>query len=240
MKQERKKTKKWPLGLAALILGWNACGKGMSDHDIRTKIVKLQGNGYQCSGEQVTARSGQNYILSAGHCHNLADKNGSVEVITEDRRSIQRKIIAEDKFSDLLLIEGLPNLKGLQVAKYDRANQEVVTYTHGRGMDTYTTRGNLVQYQSIDILHGEIHSPEDLKYCSSMPKLSVQQSWFSQVCVMRVTETVTTAHVVPGSSGGAVLNADAELVGVVSAGDQDGSFGYLVTLYDIQRFLYSY
>lgn len=227
--------------LSVALICWGACGHGqLSDRDIRSKVVKLQGNGYQCSGEQVKAPSGASYILSAGHCGKLADKDGSIEVIMENKKSLRRKIVAEDKFSDLLLIEGLPSVEGLTVARRDAPQEEVITYTHGRGYDTYTTRGVLIQYQLVDVYIGDILTPEDEADCNSMPKYRVIQSWFSKMCVMSVTETVTNAMIDHGSSGGAVLDNNSDLVGVVSAGDNEGHFGFLVPLYEIKRFLSGY
>lgn len=222
--------------LSIMSLGFGG-GSSKSDQWLKDRVVKLRGNGMLCSGEQIQAPSGQTYILSAAHCHKLA-VNESIEVETEDRKTLQRKVIAEDKFSDLLLIEGLPNKTGLKIADKDYKHQKVRTFTHGGGMDTYETRGELIQYISIPVMIGEIITDEDLQACESMPKYKVREWWLGRMCIMDVLETATTAMIVPGSSGGMVVDDDGGLVGVVSAGG-DG-FGYLVTLKDIQRFLSAY
>lgn len=242
MNKNRKKLVK-KLGMsvvAGLLLAVMTLGMGSgrkSDQWLKDRVVKLKGNGMLCSGEQVQAPSGTTYILSAAHCNKLA-VNGSIEVETEDKKVIQRKIIAEDKFSDLLLLEGLPNKDGLKIAKRDYRNEHIRTFTHGAGMDTYRTDGDLVQYVRINIMLEEIWSEESLHACESMPKYHVESVWIAKICVIDVIETATTAMIVPGSSGGMVVDDEGDLVGVVSAGG--GGFGYLVTLSDIHRFMSGY
>lgn len=207
-----------------------------SDSSIRSRIVMLKSERGSCSAEQIQTPSGKDLIISAAHCLPLA-KNGMVEVVSEDGTKLMRKIIAEDPQSDLLLIEGMPNLKGLKIAPHSHKHQHVRTFTHGSGYDTYKTEGVLVQNAKIQIGISEVSSPEDEAACRKMPKNDVLQSLFGSICIINVEEMASTAKVVPGSSGGAVLNDAGELVGVVSATDNSGSFSYFVRLIDIQAFL---
>lgn len=206
-----------------------------SDNEIRSKVVKLTSKQGSCSGQQVVGASGMDYILTAGHCKPL-EVNGSIMVTTEDGRSLYRRIIVEDEESDLLLLEGVPNMPGLAIAPVSFPKQPVRTFTHGRGFDTYRTEGALIQNYQISVPVSEAEN------CPKMPKYRVVEynTMFGplEVCALSVIETVTTAMIVPGSSGGAVVNSDGELVGVVSAGD--GVFGYLVSLSDIKKFLHNY
>ena len=204
-----------------------------------SRTVKLLGNGRFCSGEQVQAPSGESYILTAAHCRPLADKDGVVDVIKEDGTHIPRKVVLEDKASDLLLLEGLPGIRGLEIAKHVYPHQHVRTYTHGRAYNTYKTEGVIIQDQQVDILIRPIQSLEDQQMCESMPKYKVKDvdSFFGPVkgCFMEVSETLTTAFITHGSSGGMVVDDDGRLVGVVSAGDD--LYGCLVQLDDIKAFL---
>lgn len=208
----------------------------ISESEIKENVVKLTGARGLCSGEQVIAASGKTYILTAAHCKGLAT-DGSILVHTEDGRHLNRRIIMEDDRSDLLLLEGVPGLSGLSIASsLDRWEHER-TYTHGRGFDTYRTDGmNVQDKQQVAFILGEPST------CLNMPKYRIVEmgSFFGitfQVCIMEMNESVTTAKIVPGSSGGPVVNDSGQLVGVASAGDNDGAFGYLVRLQDIQLFL---
>jgi len=55
---------------------------------------------------------------------------------------------------------------------------------------------------------------------------------------MSTKQLVSTARIIPGSSGGPLLNSANELVGIASA--TDGEISSFVALSDIQHFLKSF
>src|SRR5882724_5880489 len=75
--------------------------KHRSEEWVIQRSVMLFGASGQCSGEQMRAPSGIDYILSAGHCHDIADESGNIWVKTEKGRILSRRVIAEDPLSDL-------------------------------------------------------------------------------------------------------------------------------------------
>lgn len=222
------------------IAGFNAWLEPVSSKYARSKVVQLLGSEGRCSGEQVVAPSGVTYILTAGHCVGLKGNKTSITVKTEDGKTLERQVIAEDAYSDLLLLEGLPATAGLKVAKSYSPTQRVRTLTHGAGLPTYETQGVLV---------GKLRNYVNLGFmgttyvgtCSG-PKYSIVH-WDTgrgviRVCVLDVIQTATTAMVVPGSSGGMAIDDNGDLIGVVSA--TDGRFSYFVSLEDIRSFLSNY
>lgn len=218
----------------------NAFISTASDAFARGRSVKLVGGGGSCSGEQVVAPSGQHYILTAGHCKDLRMDKNSITVETEDGRVLERAIVAEDMKSDLLLLEGVPTLRGLQIADAYKPAQHVRTFTHGAGLPTYETEGVLVGKAEEMVLLGFI----GLTYngaCKGAKYRIVPVDYMGgqiSACVLDVIEMVSTAMVVPGSSGGMVVDDNGNLVGVVSA--TDGHFSYMITLDDIKAFLAGY
>ncbi len=225
----------------AVVLGITALCCRTSESEIKSRIVKLESDRGSCSGEQIKAPSGDNYIITAAHCRSL-ETNGSITVVKEDGLKLQRKIIAEDPNSDLLLLEGLPNVEGLDIAKTQYRDQHVRTFTHGRGLPTYKTEGELITVVKIDVPLYQIVNEAGERRCSDPKNSIVDLGGFLgfeyKFCMLNVYETVTIAFIAPGSSGGAVVNSSGEIVGVVSA-DGDG-YGYLVTLSDIHNFLAGY
>lgn len=208
---------------------------------IKNRVIQLKGNGHACTGEQVRAPSGVDYILTAAHCSVLAD-NGKINAYSEYGTFLPRKVIAEDSNSDLLLLEGMPGLKGLSIAHSDYRNEEIRTFTHGAAMLTYKTTGVLIQDKSVEVPLFQIDTAEQEAACKQ-PKNKIYEInfigiSFGKLCLLDVQETATTAMIVPGSSGGPIVDFRGDLVGVVSAGG--GGFGWLVRLEDIRAFLSNY
>lgn len=216
---------------------------GKSDDYLRARVVKISNERKgMCSGEQVRAPSGQDYILTAAHCRPL-ETDGSMMITTEDGKTLMRKIIAEDDKSDLLLIEGIPNLEGLSIANDGYLKQHVRSFTHGNNFATWKSDGVLVDVKKIQFVINYIETPEEEAKCNS-PKSEVQsiQTFFGmeiKVCVSNFYEVASTVFIVPGSSGGPIVNDDGELVAVVSASDGRG-FTYFVLPADVRSFLHNY
>lgn len=238
------------LSLAVIFgaLAWRA--EGLNPHRLpvaagesylRERVVRLYGVHGSCSGEQIHAPSGQNYILSAGHCHVLAIDN-QIMIQTEDGKRLSRRVIEEDPKSDLLLLEGVPNLVGLELGNDTQAHQHVRTFTHGMGFDTYKTEGAVIMDKRIRVGLGPV---KDISECE-MPKMKAEDyvSIFggppSIDCILDVVETIVTAKIVPGSSGGMVVDDDNKLIGVCSASDQYSNFGFMVRTIDTAQFISNY
>lgn len=59
----------------------------------------------------------------------------------------------------------------------------------------------------------------------------------SFITPMPAPKAVTTSFILPGSSGGPLLNSSNELIGIATNIDHWGVFGYFVTLEDVKKFL---
>lgn len=220
-----------------IVAGMMGGNSGPKTEDwIRKRVVQLDSVTGNCSAIQVHADNNKDYLLTAAHCKPL-ELGGKIMGIFDGKAPKFYKIIKEDDESDLLLLEGEKDLRGVDIAEHESNREAVFTLTHGKHLKTYRTDGIIVDEIKVNIPVYKILTANDKSECIDKMKYGIEKddSDGSMWCMLRVPETVSTAFIVPGSSGGAVLNSDGELVGIVSAMSE--GFAFFVTLQDIRRFV---
>lgn len=206
---------------------------------VRDAVLLLHSENGSCTGVQVKAPSGHIYTLTAAHCRVLLVDN-KVQGRDEDGKEYTLTFIEEDKTSDLMLLSA-PNGRFLRVGKEPKIHDHVHTETHGAGMLTYRTDGEILNEIGVDVPVFQILTEEDLRICTTYPKYILNIGLgilfgIPPVCVLHTPERVSTARIVPGSSGGPMLNESNELVGIASATDSK-DFSYWVSVHHIKEFL---
>jgi S1-C subfamily serine protease len=198
-----------------------------SDKYIRDRVLMITGKNVLCSAIEVRAPSGKNYTMSAAHCAAMAI-NGYVTAINEDGDQKMIKVLEVDDPHDLMLLEPYDE-KSIDVAKSEQRHQRVHTITHGHGMPSYRTDGELLDIVNIT-LATPIDSDEALAKCKNIVINDLELG-----CEKKYNVIMSTAQVLPGSSGGAVLNEEGKLVGIVSC--TDGFFAGFIPIDDINNLL---
>lgn len=193
----------------SLFLGYQTREYRKSDMFARQHILQLYGNNVLCTGVEVVSSSGKVYTLTAAHCKSMIIDNG-VNYQEEDKGRGRVNVIKIDEELDLLLLKGVSHT-GFRLGDSMNAFVSVHTMTHGLGMPAYRTNGELLAEDAL------------------LPTLSGLGT---------ANRLLTTAEVLPGSSGGPVLNAGNELLGIVHVRRRDyGGFSYAVSLTDIKKFM---
>jgi Trypsin-like peptidase domain len=198
-----------------------------SDRYVRDRVLMIYGRGILCSAIEIRAPSGKNYTMSAAHCYEMA-VNEYVTAQAEDGSEHMIKVLQVDKDHDLMLLEAFDD-KFIDVAKDYHTHEHVHTLTHGHGQPTYRTDGELLKVENVRVAI-PIESDEDLAKCTNIIQSALEVS-----CELKLTVMMSTAAIIPGSSGGAVLDEAGHLVGIVSCGD--GFFSGFIPLPDIQNML---
>ena len=240
--KRRSKTKRLYtlLGAMAIAMGLYAYNH-VSDDYIRDRVVLLTGNGIACSGAQVRAPSGKDYILTAGHCRDTVTE-GAATTTTDNGKTRERSFVAEDPTSDLMLLEGLPGLSGLAIGDSAPRLTRVRAFTRGGLQPTYETSGVIVGTEiaqapvDLDEEHcvGSKYQTQDVNpFIALLLGLST-----GRLCLLAVEETVSTTPIAQGSSGGPLLDASGDLVGIASM--TSPTFSTWVKLSDIRAFLAGY
>ena len=177
-----------------------------SDTYIRNQVyLLLKREVGSCSSIKVISASGKRYVLSAAHCANLADK-GIIAGTTEQGTVVGLQILEVDVKSDLMLLSSPDQTGGIPIAADVQIHEKIKTLTHGAGHVTYRTDGEVLETLPVTVNTGRVE-----------------------------VVTMTSALVVPGSSGGAATDLSGALVGVVSL--CDGVFGGLIPLSEINTLM---
>jgi hypothetical protein len=200
-----------------------------TDNFLRQNVVLLVGPKGSCTGFQVSGPSGTIYTLTAAHCRILLRGNEILAVNENGTVSILH-YIEESPIADLMLLTSLQKTS-IHLADEWSSHEHAHSMTHGAGMPSYRTDGELLKLDRVEIAVNSVYTDEDKKNCERLPKYEVVDDF----CVMGAYEVITTVPVVGGSSGGPVVNDNGDLVGVAVAGEE--KLSALVTLEDIRYFL---
>ena len=162
-------------------------------------VTVRAGNGQQGgSGSGVIIRS-DGYILTNDHVISVAAGGGTVSILQSDGESADATIVGRDPLTDLAVIKATDtsDLPPIQLGKSEalRAGQPVVALGSPLGLTSTVTAGivsALDRYVRVPSEHGQV--------------------------AHLVGAIQTDASINPGNSGGALVDCDARLVGINTAG----------------------
>ena len=207
-----------------------------SDSYIRDRVVRIVKGTGMCSGIKIHTDRGGSYILTAAHCRKLLNADNTANIEMEDGSKAVVPFIAEDGESDLMLL-ATNDTKGVRIADHVKMHDKVHTLTHGGNRPTYRTDGEILNDTETSFLVSFILTMDQAFECSGMNKLHIVEPPFAPpACIATTIDTLATAWIIPGSSGGPLLNEAGELVGITSALGPEQDY-YFVRLGDMRSFL---
>lgn len=208
----------------------------------REQIVKLtppstpQAGG---TGFQLRAPSGKVYTVSNGHVCEAAEDGYMHAHRAGQARPLKLKVIEISEETDLCLLEGLPGASGLRLA--DEMKEALPLYVLGHpGLSPLTvSEGYATQRLNVKLAEYD-REPEQCKGPTrAMETVPGPWGMLVRMCVRTVAAWDTDAVIKPGSSGSPVLQEDG-VAGVIFAGHGMTSFGAMVPLEDVRKFIEIY
>ncbi len=205
------------------------------------KVTNKEGNSGG-TGVHIKAPSGQVYVLTNAHVCEVG-KGGDVFIQDDFGRSIPRRVLEKSDFSDLCLVEALPNYKDyISIGSEPNPGQIVAVVGHPALMPTTMTRGEIIGLDTVNVFD-HIMNPLDKKDKCDLPKNKIieVETIFGdlKVCAISIEANLSSVPIMPGNSGSPVVDFYGRLVGLVFAGNRAG-WGVFITLKDVNKFLEQY
>ena len=180
--------------------------------------------------------SGRTLMVSNRHVCEVAE-NGLIAAHYPDNpsRSTVIKVIESSSVTDLCLLEGIPGIEGMPVAKFYNPKKRIAVVGHPRLQPATFTEGYAYSRETVKAME-----PVSAKECKQ--KIESIDTLFGPipVCVEELEAWKSTVVILPGSSGSPVFNAEAEIVGVMFAGEEETHWGIFVPIEDLKAFISIY
>ena len=217
-------------------------------HKVGTRVFtmkphdKYPGGG---TGFQVEAASGKSFVITNDHVCEVSTDKQTMVAIDESGNSYKLKILQKSDYSDLCILEGVPNLSGLKLGSNVSLGDIVEAVGHPSLLPLTTAKGEVIAVTDVDILHAWIKEDIymdgiDESECSK-PKNEITRSGGGRLACLDITKGAYQTNMVirPGSSGSPVVNSWGNVVGVAFAGDRY-NWGCFVSLNDLKHILSTY
>ena len=207
--------------------------------EVGPKTVRITGSGSGGSGFFVKGESGNSYIMTNKHICELRNKEGFLGIeIVGKKRKYEKKVLEISTEHDLCLVEGMPNIEGLSVAKNLDIGEGLAILGHPKLFALTVSLGQYIEEAQIEIAVSN-KKPRNI-VAPVKPNKQVLPSLFG-FKIEKFNSARIVAYSRGGNSGSPIVNMDGEVVSVLFAGSRaDVMETYGVPLRYVQDFISGY
>jgi S1-C subfamily serine protease len=184
-------------------------------HEVGEKTIKMLNPDNTRSGGtgfEIKGRSGRTYTMTNAHVCNLSQRN--YMIAENNGRRVRLSILDIAQQADLCILEGMPGAEGLSLAREINSGQKLFLVGHPLLQPLTLFTGYMAYRDSLEI-----------NYCYAHRvffEMAEDQAGSEADCIKLVDANIAALDSKPGNSGSAVANSDAEVVGVLFAGNGMG------------------
>lgn len=161
-------------------------------------------------------------IITNRHVCDATEKEGQVEVYTNDGRSFLRRILGRSKATDLCMIEALEGYPALKLGRAPKRYDTIMVIGHPL-LERLTPSSGIIL--SRELISLQVSLP--LEQCVG-PSYRRVTRWFFPICIREYDSYATNVKIYPGNSGSPTLNFWGNVVAVAFASSTITHSGYLI------------
>lgn len=195
------------------------------------------------TGFNIKTPSGKIFTVTNAHICGIAE-NGVLHVVRPDGRYSVARVVEVSSKTDLCLVEATKD-DGARLADKMIMMEDITVIGHPHLLPLTITFGKALSKYKVTLMIGENVNPEDcvgpgMHLIDMTGSIADLIFGVKNVCTRDFNSIYTNAKILPGNSGSPVFNAAGRVVGVVFAGDADGSAGFFIPLEDLYEFVSVY
>lgn len=195
----------------------------------------LNGGG---TGFAIQAASGKQFIMTNAHVCNGVQVLGNVRLKLPDGKEVSRKVHKIDTVHDLCLIEGVKELKPLDIGSDQSKGDQLYVVGHPGLRQLTISHEEYIGRTSIELDY-DVKTKQECPY--KIIDIPAPWNFFlgkNFVCLRDYPALETTAVIYGGNSGSPVVNKWGNLIGVAFAGNsQQEHNNFVIPLRYVRLFL---